>query len=75
MAEAFYARNTNPIINMALEGIRTLASSLPKIIENPSSQFARSKALYGARICGTCLGSVGMSFQSFPHAWREGLRD
>ncbi|KAG0159021.1 Maleylacetate reductase, putative [Penicillium digitatum] len=60
--EALYARNTNPIINMmALEGIQALASSLPEIIENPSSQSARSKALYGAWLCGTCLGSVGMS--------------
>ncbi|EKV07922.1 Maleylacetate reductase, putative [Penicillium digitatum PHI26] len=62
IVEALYARNTNPIINMmALEGIQALASSLPEIIENPSSQSARSKALYGAWLCGTCLGSVGMS--------------
>jgi alcohol dehydrogenase class IV len=46
---------------MALEGIRALASSLPEIVENSSSQSARSKALYGAWLCGTCLGSVGMS--------------
>lgn len=46
---------------MALEGIRALASSLPEIVENPCSQSARSKALYGAWLCGTCLGSVGMS--------------
>lgn len=60
--EALYARNTNPIITMmALEGTRALASSLPEIVENPSSQSARSKALYGAWLCGTCLGSVGMS--------------
>ncbi|KAL4918920.1 hypothetical protein BDW62DRAFT_217369 [Aspergillus aurantiobrunneus] len=60
--EALYARNTNPIINlMALEGTRVLASSLPEIVENPSSQSARSLALYGAWLCGTCLGSVGMS--------------
>lgn len=60
--EALYARNTNPVINlMALEGTRALASSLPGIVENPSSQSARSLALYGAWLCGTCLGSVGMS--------------
>ncbi|KAJ5789644.1 uncharacterized protein N7518_006655 [Penicillium psychrosexuale] len=51
----------------ALEGIRALASSLPEIIEKPSSQSARSKALYGAWLCGTCLGSVDMSFRSSPH--------
>lgn len=46
---------------MALEGTRALASGLPEIVANPSSQGARSKALYGAWLCGTCLGSVGMS--------------
>ncbi|KAE8354890.1 hypothetical protein BDV28DRAFT_155869 [Aspergillus coremiiformis] len=60
--EALYARNTNPIINlMAVEGIRALAAALPEIVENPTSQSARASALYGAWLCGTCLGSVGMS--------------
>lgn len=62
IVEALYARNTNPVISlMALEGTRALASALPEIVENPSSQSARSLALYGAWLCGTCLGSVGMS--------------
>lgn len=62
LVEALYARNTNPVINlMAIEGTRALASSLPEIVKNPSSQPARSLALYGAWLCGTCLGSVGMS--------------
>ncbi|KAL4885892.1 hypothetical protein BJY04DRAFT_205166 [Aspergillus karnatakaensis] len=60
--EALYARNTNPVINlMALEGTRALATALPDIIQDPSSPSARSLALYGAWLCGTCLGSVGMS--------------
>lgn len=60
--EALYARNTNPImVLLAQEGVRALASSLPEIVEDPSSQPARSKALYGAWLCGTCLGSVGMA--------------
>ncbi|KAF8861461.1 putative maleylacetate reductase [Acephala macrosclerotiorum] len=60
--EALYAPNTNPIINLlALEGIKALASSLPELIENPSSQSTRASALYGAWLCGTCLGAVGMS--------------
>lgn len=46
---------------MAIEGTRALASSLNEIIENPSSKSARSMALYGAWLCGTCLGSVGMA--------------
>ncbi|PWY78486.1 maleylacetate reductase [Aspergillus sclerotioniger CBS 115572] len=60
--EALYARNSNPIITLlAIEGTRSLATSLPEIINNPSSQSARSSAQYGAWLCGTCLGSVGMS--------------
>ncbi|KAL1953736.1 hypothetical protein VTO42DRAFT_2300 [Malbranchea cinnamomea] len=60
--EALYARNTNPVIRLlALEGIRNLASSLPEIVANPASTSARSKALYGAWLCSTCLGSVGMA--------------
>ncbi|KAH8816583.1 putative maleylacetate reductase [Xylogone sp. PMI_703] len=60
--EALYARNTNPIINLlAVEGVKSLAASLPEIVANPSSASARSNALYGAWLCGACLGSVGMS--------------
>ena len=60
--EAIYARNGNPIIRLlAQEGIRSLASSLPEIVVDPSSAAARSKALYGAWLCGMCLGSVGMA--------------
>lgn len=60
--EALYARNTNPIINLfAVEGTRALATALPQIVQDPSSPAARSSALYGAWLCGTCLGSVGMS--------------
>lgn len=60
--EALYARNGNPLTRLfALEGIRHLASTLPEIVSDPSSQSARSSALYGAWLCATCLGSVGMS--------------
>ena len=60
--EALYARNTNPIVTLlALEGTKALAESLPEIVQNPSSPPARAKAQYGAWLCGTCLGSVGMS--------------
>lgn len=60
--EALYARNTNPVTCLlAQEGIRTLAISLPEIMEEPSAQPARSKALYGAWLCGTCLGNVEMA--------------
>lgn len=60
--EALYAQNGNPVIDlMAAEGVRALASSLPKIINNSSDPDARSDALYGAWLCGSCLGLVGMS--------------
>lgn len=62
IVEALYACNTNPIINLlAQEGVRALANALPTLISEPSSPSARSSALYGAWLCGTCLGSVGMS--------------
>ncbi|KAH6898022.1 hypothetical protein B0T10DRAFT_471711 [Thelonectria olida] len=60
--EALYAQNGNPIIDiLAKEGIKSLASALPQIVEDASSEPARSAALYGAWLCGTCLGNVGMS--------------
>ncbi|KAL1887383.1 hypothetical protein Sste5346_010263 [Sporothrix stenoceras] len=60
--EALYARNGNPIINLiAVEGVRALAEALPAIVQDPSAAEPRAKALYGAWLCGTCLGSVGMS--------------
>ncbi|MDZ7854544.1 MAG: maleylacetate reductase [Halomonas sp.] len=60
--EALYAKDRNPVVSlMAEEGIAALARSLPVIAENPADQDARSDALYGAWLCGACLGSVGMS--------------
>ncbi|KAH7378991.1 putative maleylacetate reductase [Cadophora sp. MPI-SDFR-AT-0126] len=60
--EALYARNTNPIISLlALEGVKSLADSLPRIVESPTDVASRQSALYGAWLCGTCLGAVGMS--------------
>lgn len=60
--EALYARDGNPITNLlALDGVKSLAEALPEIVRDPQSRDARSKALYGAWLCGTCLGNVGMS--------------
>lgn len=60
--EALYSPDRNPIIDLvALEGIRALAASLPDVVKDPQDIKARSQALYGAWLCGTCLGSVGMS--------------
>ncbi|KZT50615.1 putative maleylacetate reductase [Calocera cornea HHB12733] len=60
--EGLYAQNGNPIMSlMALEGIRSLATSLPTIVSSPSDVPARSQALYGAWLCGVVLGNVGMA--------------
>jgi maleylacetate reductase len=60
--EALYARDRNPVISlMALEGIRALSGALPVISTDPGNKAARAAALYGAWLCGTCLGAVGMA--------------
>ena len=60
--EALYARERNPIISlMAEEGIRNLARALPRIQHRPDDIEARTEALYGAWLCGCCLGAVGMA--------------
>ena len=46
---------------MAEEGIRALARSLPIIVNDKTNADARSDALYGAWLCATTLGLVGMS--------------
>ncbi|KAL5617942.1 hypothetical protein FOVSG1_000164 [Fusarium oxysporum f. sp. vasinfectum] len=60
--EALYAPNTNPIVSlMAAEGVRSLANGSYELLDDPDSIVARSICQYGAWLCGTCLGSVGMS--------------
>lgn len=60
--EALYAQDRNPIIElMAQAGIAALARGLPRIVDDSRSLEARSDALYGAWLCGSCLGGVGMS--------------
>jgi alcohol dehydrogenase class IV len=60
--EALYATEGNPVISlMAEEAIGALARGLPRIVESPGDQDARADALYGAWLCGACLGSVGMA--------------
>lgn len=61
-AEALYARDGNPISSlMAVEGLRAFAEALPALRTDPKDLAARSDALYGAWLCGTVLGAVGMS--------------
>ncbi|MFD0310785.1 maleylacetate reductase [Streptomyces sp. NPDC127119] len=59
--EALYAPDTSPLIAlMAEEGVRALTSALPAIAAEPSDPEARSRALYGAWLCGSCLGATTM---------------
>lgn len=64
-AEGLYARDGNPVMDlMAQEGIRALARALPVIAggaDGDALRSARGDALYGAWLCGTVLGSVGMA--------------
>lgn len=61
-AEGLYAQDGNPIMDlMAEEGIRALASAIPLIKANSADVNARSDALFGAWLCGTVLGNVGMA--------------
>lgn len=60
--EALYAKTRNPVTSlMAEEGIRALGRALPRIVADPADGDARSDALYGAWLCGICLGAVGMA--------------
>ncbi len=61
-AEGLYAVDSNPIMDlMACEGIAALARALPAIYKNANDKTARADALYGAWLCGTVLGNVGMA--------------
>ncbi|OZI59460.1 maleylacetate reductase [Bordetella genomosp. 11] len=61
-AEGLYAKDGNPIMAMmAEEGIRALAGAMPVLRRQPTDADARADALYGAWLCGTVLGNVGMA--------------
>jgi alcohol dehydrogenase class IV len=61
-AEGLYARDGNPIMDlMAEEGIRAIATALPVLRSDLQNLEARTQALYGAWLCGTVLGNVGMA--------------
>jgi maleylacetate reductase len=46
---------------MALEGTGALAQALPAVVADPGDVAGRAQALYGAWLCGACLGNVTMS--------------
>ncbi|REG49134.1 maleylacetate reductase [Paraburkholderia sp. BL6669N2] len=61
-AEGLYSKDANPVTSlMAEEGIAALVRAIPGIVAEPADIEARSHALYGAWLCGTVLGSVGMA--------------
>jgi maleylacetate reductase len=61
-AEALYAPDASPVTSlMAEEGVRALRAALPKVAEQPADLGARTRALYGAWLCGSCLGATTMS--------------
>ena len=61
-AEGLYARDRSPISSlMAVEGLRAFRDSLPRVMAAPSDPAARGETLYGAWLCGTVLGQVGMA--------------
>ncbi len=60
--EALYAQNRNPVtVLMAEEGLAALAAALPAIMAAPRDLAARTRAQYGAWLCGMCLGSSAMA--------------
>jgi maleylacetate reductase len=60
--EALYSVEQNPITSLlAEEGIRALASALPRATRRPEDLQARSEALYGAFLAGCALAAVPMA--------------
>jgi maleylacetate reductase len=61
-AEGLYSQDSNPVMElMAEEGIRALGQAIAGLHADARDLQARSDALYGAWLCGTVLGSVGMA--------------
>ncbi|MFE9448131.1 maleylacetate reductase [Streptomyces sp. NPDC006739] len=59
--EALYAPDASPLTALtAEEGIRAMAAALTSVVAGPESVPARSRALYAAWLCGSCLGATTM---------------
>jgi alcohol dehydrogenase class IV len=60
--EGLYAENTNPMVAlMAEEGLRALATALPRVVRALDDTAARAGALYGAWLCGSVLQATSMA--------------
>ena len=61
-AEGLYAKEaTEATRALALDGIRSFAVGLPKVVQDPKDVQAREDTLRGAWACGAVLGTVGMA--------------
>jgi len=61
LVEGLYAPSVSPVLAaQAEEGVRALASALPRVVADPSDLDARGDALYGAWLAGWVLGTCGM---------------
>lgn len=60
--EGLYAQDGSPIYGaLASQALAALHGALPVLVADPDDHQARDTALYGAWLCGTVLGGVGMS--------------
>lgn len=61
-AEGLYARDGNPVMSLiAEEGIHAMTRGLRRLGRRPRDLEARADCLYGAWLCGSVLGHVGMA--------------
>ncbi|HEY0971949.1 MAG TPA: maleylacetate reductase [Gemmatimonadales bacterium] len=59
--EALYAPDASPLVVLAaVEGLRALAASAPRVVRAPTDLEARTEALYGAWLAGMSLGASTM---------------
>ncbi|WP_284351274.1 maleylacetate reductase [Roseisolibacter agri] len=59
--EALYAPDVNPVVALlAAEGLRALATAIPRVVRAPDDLAARTGALYGAWLAGLALGASTM---------------
>lgn len=60
--EALYAQDANPLSTaMAAQGLEAFANGLPEVVRTPGDLAARGRTQYGAWLCGSVLGQVGMA--------------
>jgi alcohol dehydrogenase class IV len=61
--EALYAQGHNPVASaIALEGVRAISESLPRVMRQMDDVEARGDLLYGAMLGGMSLGATASGF-------------